>query len=95
MEVIIIGTLIYFILFLITASIVSKYVTSTDNGNLLNEKTYNEYRKLAWGLSFLAVFCMWLVWLCVYLHQMNPLISPILESEVIEILLEERKKSII
>jgi hypothetical protein len=33
------------------------------------------------GLTFLGVFCMWLMWLCVYMHQMNPLIVPILEKE--------------
>lgn len=39
---------------------------------------------MAIGLSFLAAFCMWLMWISVYLHQMNPLINPILEAEVIE-----------
>jgi hypothetical protein len=36
------------------------------------------------GLTFLGVFCMWLMWLCVYMHQMNPLIYPILDKEVVE-----------
>jgi len=39
---------------------------------------------MAWGLSFLGIFCMWLMWLCAYMHQMNPLIYPILEKEVFE-----------
>jgi len=36
---------------------------------------------MAVGLTFLAVFCMWLMWTCVYLHQLYPLIDPILEKE--------------
>lgn len=39
---------------------------------------------MAIGLSFLGAFCMWLMWISVYMHQMNPLIQPILEQEVIE-----------
>jgi len=40
---------------------------------------------MAIGLSFMACFCMWLVWLCAYMHQMNPLIFPILDKEVVEL----------
>ena len=36
------------------------------------------------GLSFLGVFCMWLMWISVYMHQLNPLINPILEKEIVE-----------
>ena len=35
-------------------------------------------------LTFLAVFCMWLMWICVYMHQMYPLINPILDKEIVE-----------
>jgi hypothetical protein len=34
---------------------------------------------MAIGLTFLGVFCMWLMWISVYMHQMYPLIEPILE----------------
>lgn len=39
---------------------------------------------MAIGLTFLGVFMMWLMWICVYLHQLNPLIYPILDKEVVE-----------
>lgn len=32
--------------------------------------------KLGWILSAVAVGCMWLLWLCCYLHQLNPLATP-------------------
>ena len=32
------------------------------------------------GLTFLGAFCMWLMWVSAYFHQMYPLITPILES---------------
>lgn len=41
------------------------------------------------GLSLLAAFMMWLMWVCVYLHQLNPLIKPILDKEVVEMYKEE------
>jgi hypothetical protein len=34
---------------------------------------------LGWGLTTVAVVCMWLLWLCCYMHQMYPLITPKLE----------------
>lgn len=44
---------------------------------------------MALGLSFLGVFMMWLMWVCVYMHQMNPLIHPILDKEIVENLKNE------
>jgi len=37
--------------------------------------------KMTWGLSGLAITLMWMLWACVYMHQMNPLIKPILLTE--------------
>jgi len=48
------------------------------------------FLSMAIGLSFLGVFCMWLMWLCVYMHQMNPLIMPILDREVVHLLKESQ-----
>jgi len=31
--------------------------------------------------AFIGVFCMWLMWLVAYMHQMNPLIQPIQSKE--------------
>jgi len=36
---------------------------------------------MAIGLTFLGVLCMWIMWISVYMHQMYPLIDPILEKE--------------
>jgi V-type H+-transporting ATPase subunit e len=35
-----------------------------------------EYVTMSITLSFLGIFCMWLMWICVYLHQLYPLIYP-------------------
>lgn len=37
---------------------------------------------MSYGLTFLATFLMWLMWISVYLHQKNPLINPIAENEI-------------
>ena len=35
-----------------------------------------ENRKLAFIVVIMSVFCMWLHWICAYMHQMNPIIQP-------------------
>ena len=42
----------------------------------------SEYRGMSFGLTFLGAFCMWLMWISVFMHQMNPLISPIIKPEI-------------
>ena len=59
-----------------TLSAKTNYVQKDVN----DPKIKAEYRTLTIGLTFLAVFCMWLMWVSVYMHQMNPLIVPILEA---------------
>ena len=39
---------------------------------------------MAIGLTFFAVLCMWLMWISVYMHQLNPIIQPILDKEIVE-----------
>ena len=41
---------------------------------------------MTFGLTFIAVFCIWLLWISVYKHQMYPLIDPILGKNIKEIL---------
>ena len=41
-----------------------------------------EYRGMSFSLTFLGAFCMWLMWISVYMHQMNPLIAPIVKPEL-------------
>mmetsp|Transcript_86134 Transcript_86134/g.242600 ORF Transcript_86134/g.242600 Transcript_86134/m.242600 type:complete len:88 (+) Transcript_86134:116-379(+) len=38
--------------------------------------TKNESRRLGSVIVWMSVFCMWLIWACVYMHQMVPLIYP-------------------
>nr|ABV22228.1 hydrogen-transporting ATP synthase [Karlodinium veneficum] len=33
--------------------------------------------KLGLVVIWTAIFCMWLLWACVYMHQMVPLIAPV------------------
>jgi V-type H+-transporting ATPase subunit e len=41
-----------------------------------DQQSRNENRLLALLVSTMAVFCMWLQWICAYMHQMNPIITP-------------------
>merc|ERR1712032_1689611 len=50
-------------------------VTNTDK-NMLGVN-----RSVASLCTILAVICMWMQWLCAYMHQLNPMISPIPERE--------------
>ncbi len=60
-----------------------KKLKASGDGKTLLLFTYLLYR-MAIGLTFLGVFCMWLMWISVYMHQMYPLINPILDKEIIE-----------
>jgi len=74
----IIGNFIFFILWLIVSFILMLKVTK----NINDAQLRSEYRGMSFGLTFLAAFCMWLMWISVYMHQMNPLISPIVKPEL-------------
>ena len=73
-----IGTIIFLCLWLIVSFIIMFKVTKGVNDSQLR----SEYRGMSFGLTFLAAFCMWLMWISVYMHQMNPLISPIVKPEL-------------
>ena len=74
----IIGTIFFLILWLISSFIIMFKVTKGVNDAQLR----SEYRGMSFGLTFLAAFCMWLMWISVFMHQMNPLISPIIKPEI-------------
>ena len=46
-----------------------------------NNKKVNKQFSMSIGLTFLGSFLMWLMWISVYMHQMNPLINPIAEPK--------------
>lgn len=75
--VIITGSCIFVGLWLITAIALHFTVTK----DVTDQKLKKEYRGMAYSLTFIGAFCMWLMWICVYMHQMNPLISPIPRQE--------------
>lgn len=39
-----------------------------------------ENRSLVIIVVTMSVFCMWLQWICAYMHQMNPITPPIPET---------------
>ena len=75
---IVIGTIIFIILWLI-ASIVIMMIA---NKSVNDPKLKSEYRGMSFSLTFLGAFCMWLMWVSVYMHQKNPLIQPIMKETV-------------
>ena len=75
---IVIGTII-FIIFWLIASIVIMMIA---NKSVNDPKLKSEYRGMSFSLTFLGAFCMWLMWVSVYMHQKNPLIQPIMKETV-------------
>ncbi len=73
---VIVGTIVFAVLYVVATIVINNYVQKDVN----DPKIKAEYRTLTIGLTFLAVFCMWLMWVSVYMHQMNPLIVPLLEA---------------
>ena len=77
---ILVGSIIFAILWLI-ASIA---ICMIANKNVNDARLKSEYRGMSFSLTFLGAFCMWLMWISVYMHQKNPLIQPILKEKVPE-----------
>ena len=75
---ILVGTIIFLVLWLI----VSIIICIIANKNVNDSRLKGEYRGMSLSLTFLGAFCMWLMWLSVYMHQNNPLIQPILKEKV-------------
>lgn len=75
--VIITGSIVFAALWLISA-IILLIVTGRTT---YDDKLKSEYRIMSFTLTFLGAFCMWLMWVSVYMHQMNPLIEPVVKAE--------------
>ena len=77
-SVILIGTIIFIILWLVA----SIFIMIIANKGVNDPRLKGEYRGMSFSLTFLGTFCMWLMWLSVYMHQKNPLIKPQLKEDV-------------
>ena len=77
-SVILIGTTIFIILWLVA----SIFIMIIANKGVNDPRLKGEYRGMSFSLTFLGAFCMWLMWISVYMHQKNPLIKPQLKEDV-------------
>ena len=75
---ILIGSIIFLILWII-ASIIIMIIA---NKGVNDPRLRSEYRSMSLSLTFLGAFCMWLMWVSVYMHQKNPLIKPQLKHDI-------------
>ena len=75
---IVIGTIIFIILWIIVSIIIMMIA----NKGVNDPRLKGEYRGMSLSLTFLGAFCMWLMWISVYMHQKNPLIRPQLKEDV-------------
>lgn len=65
------GTIVYMVLGFIASFVAQAFVKETPN------ITKSESRRLSLVIVWTSTVCMWLLWACVYMHQMVPLIKPI------------------
>ena len=75
---IVIGTIIFIILWILVSIIIMMIA----NKGVNDPRLKGEYRGMSLSLTFLGAFCMWLMWISVYMHQKNPLIRPQLKEDV-------------
>lgn len=73
---ILLGSFIYVLVFLGIGVPVSVYVKNQTKDEVQKKENFF----LAWVFSLIGTFCMWLMWICCYLHQMNPLVTPEVED---------------
>ncbi len=75
------GSLIFAVLGVVAAIILSLYVyVRTQEDRSKGEQLKKPNAIMAFFLTLFATICMWGMWICVYMHQMNPLILPELEA---------------
>lgn len=75
-----VGSMIFLFLGIIAAIVFYVYVGMQSSPVLKGaNRTYpmSEYR-VALVSVFIATLSMWIMWICTYMHQMNPIIAPIL-----------------
>ena len=75
---ILVGSIVFGVLWIVAAIIIC--IISTKGVN--EPKLKSEYRGMSFSLTFLGCFCMWLMWVSVYMHQKNPLILPQLKETI-------------
>ncbi|CDW86778.1 hydrogen-transporting atp synthase [Stylonychia lemnae] len=66
------GTLIFITIFVFGAAILGQYVYSVTK----ERSQARDNRLMTFGLVFMGTFCMWILWICTYMHQMYPLVKP-------------------
>eukprot|EP00438_Fugacium_kawagutii_P009429 Skav202040 [mRNA] locus=scaffold1138:302078:302332:- [translate_table: standard] len=66
------GTITFFVLGVV-ASMVSSTCFVKETANI----TKQESIRLGWVVVWVSIFSMWLMWACVYMHQMVPLMEPL------------------
>ena len=71
------GSIIFVVLWILAAIIIM--IISVKGVN--DPRLRGEYRGMSVSLTFLGALCMWLMWVCVYMQQKNPLIKPSLSED--------------
>ena len=71
-ETIALGSFLYVLAIFVIGVPVSIYARSQTK----EESQRKDNFFLAWIFTLIGVFCMWLMWICCFLHQMNPLVTP-------------------
>ena len=75
---IVIGSIIFVVLWIVVSIIIMMIA----NKGVNDPRLKGEYRGMSLSLTFLGAFCMWLMWISVYMHQKNPLIKPTLKEDI-------------
>lgn len=70
---IIIGSIIFLVLG--AAGFAFSYIQIAQRVKQPSQRKSNQ--KLALVVSIMMTFCLWLHWVCAYMHQMNPILKPI------------------
>ena len=72
-----IGTLVFALLGVGACFLAALHVA----GQPGDRATKREHRQLGLLVVGMSAFCMWLHWACAYMHQMNPILPPLLEEQ--------------
>jgi len=65
-----VGSIIFVAIWLIVGTTVAYYVKARTKDRSMADGNC----KMAFWLVFMGCVCMWIMWICTFMHQLNPLI---------------------
>lgn len=73
------GTLVFVLIAFVGCACFNFLFVNSNTVNMADKNQVKHSRMLVFSMTAMGVICMWLQWVCSYMHQMHPITPPIPE----------------